>query len=78
MAFEEQRYWDARRWKIADDVFNQTLHGMKITKTSDSTFNYQTIPVEKIIFSAPKMYRYPIPFKEVAGNPSIKQNPGWK
>lgn len=77
MAFEEQRYWDVRRWKVADTVFNKTLHGVQITMKEDSTFHYEIVPVQKIIFSAPKMYHYPIPYKEVAGNPSIEQNPGW-
>lgn len=76
MAFEEQRFWDARRWKTAESVFNQELHGIKITKTSDSTFSYQTVPVFKMTF-APKMYLYPIPYKEIAGNPAIEQNSGW-
>jgi hypothetical protein len=76
MAFEQQRYWDVRRWKIADQAFNKTLHGIKIKKTG-SSLSYQEIPVDKIIFKD-KMYRYPIPHKEVAGNPVIKQNPKWK
>jgi hypothetical protein len=31
-----------------------------------------------ILFTAPKMYLYPIPYKETAGNPSVTQNPGWE
>ena len=25
MAFEEQRYWDIRRWRIAEDIFKSPL-----------------------------------------------------
>lgn len=76
MAFEEQRFWDVRRWKTAETAFNKNLNGIKITRNSDSTYNYQTIPVFKMTFD-PKMYLYPIPYKEIAGNAAIKQNPGW-
>lgn len=76
MAFEEQRFWDVRRWKTADSVFNQNLNGMNITKNADGSFSYQVTPVFKMRFTA-QMYLYPIPYKEISGNPSIKQNPGW-
>lgn len=78
MAFEEQRYWDVRRWKIADTTFNKTLHGMQIIKNLDNTFTYKIIPVQPIIFTSPRMYLYPIPYEEVAGNPGVLQNPGWE
>lgn len=77
MAFEEQRFWDARRWKTAEQVFNKTLHGEKIIKNQDATFSYNVVPVSTIIFTSPRMYLYPIPYAEVSGNKSIVQNPGW-
>lgn len=76
MAFEEQRFWDVRRWKKAETVFSQALNGVEINRNADSTFSYQTIPVFKMTFD-PKMYLYPIPYKEIAGNSAITQNPGW-
>ena len=30
MAFEEQRYWDIRRWRIAEEVFAKPLEGLNI------------------------------------------------
>ncbi|HEX5553987.1 MAG TPA: RagB/SusD family nutrient uptake outer membrane protein [Chitinophagaceae bacterium] len=77
MAFEEQRFWDVRRWKRADAVFNETLHGVKITQHATGEFSYQTVPVFKLTF-APKMYLYPIPFTEISANHAIVQNPGWQ
>lgn len=76
MAFEEQRFWDVRRWKTAETLFNRELHGVKINKGPDDNYTFQEIPVFKLTF-LPKMYRYPIPYKEIAGNTAIKQNPEW-
>lgn len=78
MAFEEQRFWDERRWKTAETDFNTTLHGMVITRDADGNLSYQVTPVATILFTTPKMYLYPIPYKETAGNPSVTQNPGWE
>ncbi|WP_460678302.1 RagB/SusD family nutrient uptake outer membrane protein [Mucilaginibacter koreensis] len=76
MAFEESRYWDIRRWKIAETVMNQPGTGVSITLTGSSlTYNYVTALATK--FQAPKMYLYPIPYDEVLKNPNMKQNPGW-
>jgi hypothetical protein len=77
MAFEEQRYWDVRRWKTAEQEFNKPLHGEKIIMNQDSTFTYDVVPASAIIFTAPRMYLYPIPYAETSGNKSIVQNPGW-
>lgn len=79
MAFEEQRFWDIRRWKIAETVNNSEVHGMKIVKNPDNTFSYQTFTADKLNFSAVKNYLYPIPVNEVVSNPSMnnQQNPGY-
>lgn len=77
MAFEEQRFWDLRRWKIAEDVYNKPLHGIRITKTG-TLLTYQ---VEQLgtpfQFIAPKMYRYAIPFSEISKNANLTQNQGY-
>jgi hypothetical protein len=77
MAFEEQRYWDVRRWKIAEQVFNTTLQGMRITRDAAGAFTYQKVNVAPITFTAPKMYFYPIPFSETSKNTNLVQNAGW-
>jgi hypothetical protein len=76
LAIEEHRYWDVRRWKIAENVSNQTLHGMQITQTG-STFTYQIVPIRTPVFVAPKWYYWPIPQKEVNKSLDLVQNPGW-
>lgn len=76
LAFEEHRFWDIRRWKIAQQVYVNRLHGMSIIKEGP-VFNYNVVEVFRPIFSAPKMYLYPIPYDEVVKNDNMRQNPGW-
>ncbi|GAA4196447.1 RagB/SusD family nutrient uptake outer membrane protein [Pedobacter jeongneungensis] len=77
MAFEEQRFWDIRRWKIAENVLNGTLHGMQIIKNANGTFSYTRTNALNVSFDASKMYRYPIAASEVNKNRNLTQNPGW-
>lgn len=76
LAFEESRYWDIRRWKIAETVMNQPQIGLSITKTG-TQLSYNTITALTTKFLSPMMYLYPIPYAEVLKNPNMKQNPGW-
>lgn len=76
MAFEEQRFWDIRRWKIAETVLNGTLHGIQGTLTG-TTITYGIVNVAPASFSANKMYLYPIPYKEISSNNKMVQNPNW-
>jgi starch-binding outer membrane protein, SusD/RagB family len=76
-AFEEQRYWDIRRWKIAGKVYNSApLHGISITPTINGLL-YNIVPVLQSSFDESKMYFYPIPNTEVVTNAKMRQNPGW-
>ncbi|WP_443943643.1 RagB/SusD family nutrient uptake outer membrane protein [Pedobacter sp. AW1-32] len=77
MAFEEQRYWDIRRWKIAENVLNGTLHGMQITRSATGVFSYLRYDALSVSFIAPKMYWYPISLTEISKNRNLTQNPGW-
>jgi hypothetical protein len=76
-AFEEQRFWDIRRWKIAAGLLNGSLTGMKITLNSDKTLSYQRFAAENTRFSDPAMYLYPIPYSELSRNRNLIQNSGW-
>lgn len=74
-AFEEHRYFDIRRWKIAGTVMNQPRTGISIVKNGVAyTYNY--VNILTTVFKD-KQYLYPIPYNEVAKNPAMKQNPGW-
>jgi starch-binding outer membrane protein, SusD/RagB family len=77
LAFEEHRFWDIRRWKIAEAVSNREVHGMRAVKTGTNTFTYTPFVADRIYFNPAKHYLYPIPFIEVVSNPEMVQNPGY-
>jgi hypothetical protein len=75
MSFEENRFWDTRRWKILDqsDVVST---GMQWTKVG-ANFTGQRIVVDRRVTSADKFLIFPIPSNEITDLPSFIQNPGW-
>lgn len=75
MAFEEQRYWDIRRWRLAEDIFDKPLEGLTILG-SKGALNYHKTEVLSITFDN-KRYFYPIPYSEVIKNKNMVQNPNW-
>lgn len=76
-AFEEHRYWDIRRWKIAENVFTESdpLRGLMIIKNSGG-YGINEVTVAEYTFD-PKRYFYPIPYSEILNNRNMVQNPGW-
>ncbi len=76
LAFEEHRFWDIRRWKIAERVVNTPLHGMSISKGSSGRMTFTVNEVFNPVFK-PRQYLYPIPYDEVVKNSNMVQNPGW-
>lgn len=77
LAFEEHRFWDIRRWKLAETVMNTPVKGMRIQKTGTNQFTYTVFDAAPSVFDASKMYWLPIPFSEIQTNPNMRQNPGW-
>lgn len=76
LAFEEHRYWDIRRWKIAENVFNQPIEGLVIINSAGVMIpNF--VDVLSTSF-AERQYLYPIPYSEVIKNQNMVQNPGWE
>ncbi|MFT3948795.1 MAG: RagB/SusD family nutrient uptake outer membrane protein [Agriterribacter sp.] len=76
LAFEESRFWDVRRWKIADQTDNQNMFGMSVEKDTNGNFTYTKETVRKHSFRTP-MYLWPIPQSEVAKSADLLQNPGY-
>lgn len=76
LAFEEHRFWDIRRWRLAEKVVNGPAHGIRITKVGN-TLNYERFIVEKRVFDPAKHYLFPIPQSEMDKNKALQQNPGW-
>ncbi len=76
LSFEEQRWWDARRWKKGSEWFGGNFYEMYIVKNADGTLTYTKKPFENRIYRD-YMDLYPIPISEMNKNPLLQQNPGW-
>jgi hypothetical protein len=76
LCFEEQRFYDVRRWKEGELSFNKPVTGMKITQTAPGIFTYETFTVESRVFTA-KNYLFPISQSELNKAPALKQNEGY-
>lgn len=80
LAGEGFRYWDLRRWKLAENVINdKNAHGVKITKNEDNTLTYEKVTVDggsKRIFLE-KYYYFSLPTSETANNNLCENNPYW-
>jgi len=75
LAYEGFRFFDVRRWKIADVTENKPLMGMRIVKNADKSKTYTPKVVQERKF-VPAMYLFPIP-KNETDRVKIEQNPGY-
>ncbi|MBQ8484349.1 MAG: RagB/SusD family nutrient uptake outer membrane protein, partial [Bacteroidales bacterium] len=78
LAFETHRYFDVRRWKIAEKTENGPLYGMNInagTSQVDPVYYKRTV-VENRKFDE-RNYLFPINKDEIEKVPNIIQNPGY-
>lgn len=68
LAFEGHRYFDVRRWKIAEITETKPMLGMMITKdavTGIKTYEYFRLPISRPATFDPKFYLLPIPRTEI-------------
>lgn len=75
LSFEEHRFWDVRRWKVAETTDNIQTMGLEVNRNG-AAVNYVQFPVRKRNFRT-AMYLWPIPQAEVAKSPELIQNPGY-
>lgn len=75
MAFEEQRFNDLRRWRLAEAVLSTPVQGLEIINR-DGLLSYQTVDVINPNWDN-RRYFYPIPYSEVLKNSNMVQNPNW-
>lgn len=68
LAFEGHRYFDIRRWEIADEVMPGPVYGMEV--------DGEHVEVTERVW-APRLNLWPIPRSEIDLNPQLDQNPGW-
>lgn len=75
LAFEGSRFWDLRRWKLAEEYFNLPIRGWNINGATPTDF-YQ---VRNIFYRdyLKRDYLWPISQTELLRNPKLKQSPGW-
>jgi len=78
LAFEEHRFYDIRRWNIANVVENTPAYGITVTKNADGTFSYtKKVALEGKSFAAKNNW-LPIPRSEIlASNNQLQQNEGY-
>jgi hypothetical protein len=76
LAFEGQRFYDIRRWRISEEIFSQPIHGIKIID-NNGELTYEKVPVRNVVFNASKNYLMPIPQYAIDQNPELTQNPGY-
>jgi len=78
-AFEDQRFWDIRRWKIGDQTTD--IYGLDIKVTKDDQGEITSTTIERKLIQKrvwnDKYYWYPIPDSERFKNTNLNQNPGW-
>ena len=76
LAFEGQRFFDIRRWGIAEQVFNIPILGMTFV---DGIGNLVTAKQESFVrsFNPQRDYLWPLPQKELDLNKNLIQNEGW-
>ncbi|HTJ13337.1 MAG TPA: RagB/SusD family nutrient uptake outer membrane protein [Dinghuibacter sp.] len=77
LAFEEHRFYDVRRWKIADSTENVPAFGINVT-LSGGTYGYSRIVALSGRLFTSKEYWLPIPRSEIqASNNQLQQNTGY-
>lgn len=78
LAFEERRWYDLIRLKLAEEKLNGTFHAMKITEVAGELV-YEVIPAPggERIFHGDRNYFLPIPQSAVDKNDKLIQNPNY-
>ena len=78
-AFEDQRWFDIRRWKILEGTLTNSL-GMDILETTQggkTTTTWRQITAQTRGPVKKKMYWIPITTTEIKKAPQLQQNPGY-
>jgi hypothetical protein len=76
LAFEGQRLFDIRRWKIAETVLPGPVYGITYKAAGGALTTVQVIGINRT-FDKSRHYLWPIPQKERNLTPTLSQNSGW-
>lgn len=74
LAFEGFRFFDVRRWMIAEETENKMMHGMQVRRSSGGDVTYTIFNVRQHNFSMSN-YLWPIPQSEIGKSAELLQNP---
>ncbi|MEE2772519.1 MAG: RagB/SusD family nutrient uptake outer membrane protein [Bacteroidota bacterium] len=78
LAFEEHRFYDVRRWMIANETANEPAQGIKITKDDNGDLTYELKTALDGRSFEEQHYWLPIPRSEIlASDGQLEQNPGY-
>lgn len=75
LAFEGQRYWDLKRWMLAEDYLNRPIRGWNTQGATESDYYLETYIYHRKF--ATKDYFWPIRQKSIDSNYKLVQNMGW-
>ena len=74
LAFENNRFFDVRRWKIAEQTDNGPMYGLNIDfDLPDFT---KVVVFENRVFKK-QHYLFPLPSNDVNNDRELVQNTGW-
>lgn len=74
LAFENNRFFDVRRWKIGEQTQNGPMYGLNIS--ADMPDFLKVVTFETRVFNK-RHYFFPIPSNDVNNDKQLVQNPGW-
>lgn len=77
LAFEDHRFFDVRRWKIAEQTENKPARKITIVRddqTKKKSYKIEVLQERKFF---PQHYLLPIPRSEIQRNALLKQNPSY-
>ncbi|MDR3245789.1 MAG: RagB/SusD family nutrient uptake outer membrane protein [Prevotellaceae bacterium] len=75
LAFEGVRFWDLKRWKLAEEYMNRPIRGLNIDGETAADF-YQVTELYSVQYEQ-KDYLWPIKQSNLLKNKNLIQNPGW-
>jgi hypothetical protein len=75
LAFEGARFWDLRRWKLAEEYMNKPVRGLSPFGSTEAEF-YKVQEIFPLKFEK-KDYLWPIRTGVLLTNQHLVQNPGW-
>ena len=82
LAFEDHRYWDVKRWRIAEQALSIQVQGDRPLRHIDAagkvTFTYETINAETLKMNFfERQYYLPLGRDRTNNNPKLVENPGY-